>query len=138
MRAPLVQWTPKMSVGVEMLDDEHQQLFALLNQLHEHIEAGQGTEWLGRTFEGLAEYTHTHFAHEEELFEQHGYPEAEGHIRQHRDFIRQIEEMQVHYNKGHFDTLSEGMVAMLRDWLTLHIQKSDQRYHEFFAGHGVR
>jgi len=137
MRAPFMTWTPKMSVGVEVLDEDHKILVGLLNDLHDGIIDGHGTERLGRVLDGLVSYVDTHFAREEALFAQTHYPGAAEHIRAHRALTERVQEIQTRYNKGLFDALSQDTLNFLRTWLTEHILGADQNYSMHLNANGI-
>ena len=137
MREPFIVWTGKMSVGVELLDDDHKKLVAMLNDLHDGIHAGHGTERLERVLDGLAAYTGTHFAHEEEFFAQTDYPAAAEHILEHRKLTKLVLDVQARYKKGQFDALSLETMSFLKDWLQDHIQGTDKNYQAHLNANGI-
>ncbi len=72
----LITWTEEMSVGVKALDDDHKMLIEMMNKLNDGILAGQSNLALEDVVESLVRYTRLHFAREERLFAQTGYPAA--------------------------------------------------------------
>jgi hemerythrin-like metal-binding protein len=137
MQALFIVWTKKMSVGVEVLDADHKKLIALLNDLHDGIAAGHGTERLERVLDGLVDYVGTHFAHEEEYFAQTGYPGAAEHIQEHRAMTKLLLDVQARYNKGKFEALSLGTMNSLKDWLDEHVQGTDKKYTAHLNASGI-
>jgi hemerythrin len=138
MQAPFFTWADKMSVGVKQLDDDHKKLVELLNDLHDGIEAGHGTERLGRVLDGLVRYSASHFAREEEFFAQTKFPGAAEHIQEHRALTKLVEDVQARYKKGKFEALSLETMDFLKDWLRNHVQGSDAKYKEHFNASGIR
>ena len=137
MNAPFFTWTNKMSVGVSVLDEDHKRLVRLLNDLHDGIAAGHGTERLEVVLEGLVKYTAIHFAREEELFAQCGYPATAEHTEEHRELTRQVLEIQARYNRGLFDAPSLKTMDFLKGWLNDHIQGSDKQYKQHLNASGI-
>jgi hemerythrin-like metal-binding protein len=137
MQSPFFTWTEKMSVGVEVLDADHKKLIALLNDLHDGIASGHGTERLERVLDGLVDYVGTHFAHEETYFAQTGYPGAAEHIQEHRTLANLVNDVQVRYNQGKFEALSLNTMNFLKDWLTNHLQGSDKNYKSHLNASGI-
>ena len=137
MPKPFVTWTADMSVGVQALDDDHMKLVAILNDLHDGIAAGRGTARLGKVLDGLVSHAKTHFALEEELFAQTGYPAAADHIREHREFTEWVLDIHAHYNKGLFDALSQNTLNFLKDWLRDHVLDSDKKYEAHLRANGI-
>jgi hemerythrin len=37
---PLMTWTPKLSVGVAVLDEDHKKLVGMVNELYDAMQAG--------------------------------------------------------------------------------------------------
>jgi hemerythrin len=137
MQTAFITWTEKMSVGVALLDDEHKRLVSLLNDLHDGIVSGHGTERLGRVLDGVANYARIHFAHEEEFFAQSEYPAAAEHIKEHESMTRMVADIQDRYKKGKFDALSLETLNFLKDWLQNHVLGSDMNYTEHLNANGI-
>ncbi|MGH9681879.1 MAG: bacteriohemerythrin, partial [Candidatus Acidiferrales bacterium] len=76
---PLMSWNEKMSVGVDVLDMDHQKLVGLLNQLFDAMQSGHGKESLSKILDELVSYTKFHFAREEKLFSHSDYPDTASH-----------------------------------------------------------
>lgn len=60
-------WDDSYGVKVRRLDDEHKQLFSIINQLHEGMKAGRGKDVMQNVLNQLLSYTEQHFADEEAL-----------------------------------------------------------------------
>ncbi len=135
---PLMEWNPKMSVGVELFDSEHKKLVTMLNSLFDAVQAGKGKEVLGKTLDGLIDYTKSHFAHEEQYMVKHGYPDLAGHKKEHEDLAKQVLDVQKKYHSGSTATLSMEVMNFLKNWLIKHIQGTDKKYGPFFNARGVK
>jgi len=133
----LMTWTDRLSVGVRVLDDDHKRLVGMLNELYDAMQAGHGKETLGRTLDGLIEYTKLHFAREETLFRQTGYPGATAHKQEHDALTRQVIEVQQKYAAGAASSLSVGVLTFLKNWLVQHSQGSDQKYRPHLNDKGI-
>jgi hemerythrin len=134
---PLMTWNDKLSVGVAALDNVHKKLVSLLNELFDAMNSGHGKDALGKILDGLIEYTKFHFAHEEKLFAQTGYPESDAHKQLHADFARQVLEVQQKYKSGATGTLSLEVMRFLKSWLMDHIQGTDMKYGPYLNGKGI-
>ncbi len=134
---PLIKWTESMSVGVAELDGQHQALVALLNRFHDQMMAGRGREGLEQVLDELLRYTEVHFAAEERLFLEHGYPHAISHQAKHAAFSAKVHALCDDVAAGkRFVSLTA--LNLLRDWLDEHIMNEDMAYKAFFAARGVR
>lgn len=128
-------WTPGLSVGVESMDAQHRQLFDRLNSLVEAVRSNHGADELGRTMDFLDSYVREHFADEEKLLADAGYPGLEGHKRMHASFAAELASVRAGLAIPTVDRqeLAERLHLSLRDWLLRHIRVEDRAYGEFLA-----
>ena len=132
----LITWGPKLEIGIGIIDSQHQRFVGMINKLNDAIEEGRGGDLVGKTLEGLIDYTHTHFRTEEELLKEHGYEEYDLHCREHRIFTDQIEIYQDRLNAGSLRITSDVM-GYMRGWLLTHIGSSDRAYIRTLKDAGV-
>ncbi len=133
----VIEWSEELSVGIDSIDQQHQILIGLINDLNTAMAKGEANEMIGNILLRLADYTRHHFSYEEKLFEQHDYPDTARHKRQHSDLIDQISAL-----KERFETELSGSVGLeimqfLKSWLTNHIKKTDKAYSEYLISRGV-
>jgi methyl-accepting chemotaxis protein len=126
----LYPWKPEYSVQVAVMDEQHQRFFDLINQLHQAMKQGQGTQVLTGILDELARYTEYHFTAEEALMEQCHYPELAAQREAHTRFVQKVAEYQRRFANGDHSVAVEAM-SVVYDWLTSHIQKMDARYGSF-------
>jgi hemerythrin len=134
---PLIRWTNELSVGLGAIDSQHQQLLAMLNDLHDAMLTGTAKSKLPQIVSSLNEYATTHFASEERFMMQAGYPNLREHQVEHAAFTRKVKEFQEWLPKGTLALTLETM-EFLRDWLVNHIQRTDKRYAPYLIQAGVR
>lgn len=132
----LVTWKDTLSVGVDMIDNQHRTLIELLNQLDERVRAGGAPMVLSGALDRLIWHTAMHFADEEALMKSNGYPEAAGHVAEHYGLVKAAINLQKRLAISPGD-LSEGDMIFMRDWLQQHLQGSDRRLGEFLQARGV-
>ena len=134
---PLMNWNPKMSVGVQMLDADHQKLVGMVNDLYDGIQGGHGKESLGKILDELIGYTKVHFGHEEKFFAQTNYPDSAAHKKLHDDLCKQVLDVQAKFKSGATATLSLEVMNFLKNWLVNHIQGEDKKYGPYLNGKGI-
>lgn len=127
----LIQWNSSFSVNVKELDDQHQQLIKLLNELNDAMQVGKGKDVLDKIITGLIGYIRTHFATEERYFERFGYPDSQSHIAEHREFEEKVAEFKKRYDEGRLG-LSIQLMKFLSSWVVDHIKNKDKGYAQFF------
>jgi len=126
-----MQWSPEFSVGIDSIDDQHQELVRLLNSLSDAMMEGKGNEELGGVLDALIAYTASHFAHEEQQMKLFNYPETSVHIKQHEALKEQALEIQRKFKAGATGTVSFEVLGFLKSWLIKHIQGTDKKLGKF-------
>jgi hemerythrin len=124
---PLFTWSNTYSVGVETLDSQHTNLFAIMNGLHDAMRAGQGQQVTGPMLRRLVKYTQTHFAAEEMMMEATGYPGLARHRIQHLALTQKVFELMTQFERSEV-TVKFDLLAFLHDWWINHIQHEDKEY----------
>ena len=128
----LFEWNDDFSMKVPSIDAQHKRLVEMLNALHAGMSSGAGNAQLEGILGGLIEYTAHHFAHEEALFAEHGFPEAEAHIAEHEALVAQVLDFKGKLERKEVRITME-LMRFLKDWLIKHILGSDKRYSAFFV-----
>lgn len=123
----LIEWSPRLSLGIDEIDHQHRKLIELINDLDRAMEQGQGKAVIGRTLDGLVAYTQFHFSAEEKLMDRCSYPGSERHKGEHVAFVRKLIDFKTGYAAGQLG-LSIAVMSFLSTWLTEHIQGTDRQY----------
>ena len=124
----LVTWREEFSVGVVEVDYEHQELIALINELHravqEDVTHDQVVEGLGEIYAQIA----AHFALEEKLMRETHYRALHEHKTDHeallddlRDIMDEVED------DGEFDDAR--LATDLDRWFSEHFRTHDAKLH---------
>jgi hemerythrin len=120
------EWDYSFETWNKMIDNQHKQLVAALNNLLEACRAGKGKEELERTMEFLNGYTLKHFGDEEKLQKRCQYPEYYGHKLLHEDFKRVVGNLAKQLKEeGPSDMLTRKFYVSIGDWLVNHIKGDD-------------
>ncbi|WP_404380779.1 bacteriohemerythrin [Caenispirillum salinarum] len=130
----LITWQDSYSVGVDMIDADHQLLVSLINQLDDAMTSGAGADTVGSVLNVLIEYTETHFGREELLMEKGGYPELEPHKKEHAKLTGQVRAIVDRYNAGDIGSVDAEVMEFLKNWLTGHILGVDRKYTPYVEG----
>ena len=123
-----IKWTPELSLEHSLIDEQHQNLFDIVNLFIKNI--GVDREFIKKTLLDLKTYTELHFSEEEAILAKRNYPGLEDHKFEHRFFIRRISKFckeVIDENKE----LSEKMLEFLIDWIKHHIFEEDQDYKKY-------
>lgn len=126
----LLEWSDEFSVGIDLIDKQHKILIRAINLLAMAVEYNTSRELMREIFVTLRDYTDTHFAYEEELFDRFSYPETEKHKAEHRSLLNQVVTLEQRWNSGEAEIGPE-VLKFLVNWLRNHILGSDKKYSEF-------
>lgn len=129
-----IQWSTWMSVGVEELDDDHRVLVGIVNKLAIAENRADATV-VGEILDELIAYTRHHFAAEEGVMRQAGYPTFPAHKRLHDELTRQVEAYRDEFRARPGAISGEDVFGFCADWLGRHILREDTRFGEYAASH---
>jgi hemerythrin len=132
----LLEWQPTFNLDIEIIDQQHQMLVKLINELYIAFSLGNDRQILGKLLNKLGVYAAMHFAREENFFEIYAYPETDEHLQEHDDFEDTIYQFEDEFNSGKQD-LSISILNYLSDWLVKHINGSDREYAPFLKAKGA-
>jgi hemerythrin len=131
-------WNEKMSVGVEEMDGDHQELIALLNEIHAAVAADQSRDATNEIIDRLMKSVKAHFDREQNLLEKSGFSGAAAHHREHDEMLRTARDWQAHFKDASFSKLSLEAVSGFQSWLDNHIQGADMLYGPHLNAMGIR
>ncbi|MDR2569576.1 MAG: bacteriohemerythrin [Oscillospiraceae bacterium] len=121
-------WTEELATGNLMIDSQHKQLVKMVNDLMEACKGGQGRAKLSPIMQFLIDYTVKHFADEEKLQQQHGYPDFLSHRKMHEAFKVTVLDLDKQLKaEGATIALVAKMNTSIGGWLVNHIQREDKK-----------
>ncbi|MDA8325623.1 MAG: bacteriohemerythrin [Nitrospiraceae bacterium] len=132
----LIDWTSDLNTKIGSIDEQHHRLVFLINNLHEAMKTGKGREALGKILDEMIEYAKTHFATEERLMTAHSYPGYALHKKEHDEFKQKATKLDQDFKSGK-QLITVEVMQFLKNWLTLHIKGTDQKYGPFLLARGV-
>ena len=118
----LLVWQAELDTGIDVIDQQHQRIVALLNQL----DVATGRDDQAAVLEELVDFTLSHVAFEEELLEESGYTFGPAHKRVHDMFVRRVGEYRMRFEAG--EDITTELKSMLARWLFNHIRGDDKSY----------
>ncbi|MBI5556001.1 MAG: hemerythrin family protein [Deltaproteobacteria bacterium] len=133
----MLNWDDSYKVNVTEIDQQHQKLVAMINDLNDAMCQGKAKDVLEKILSGLINYTATHFKTEEKYFDKFAYPETAIHKKEHVDFVQKVSEFKDGFDKGKVG-LSISVMKFLSDWLKNHIKGTDKKYGPFLHEKGLR
>lgn len=127
-----MEWKDEYSVGLDIIDEEHKRLLALINNVLAANLCRTGTVLERQSLDELLDYTEYHFQREEGLMREHGFPDYEGHKAQHDQMRTQVKLYLKRYEEKGREILPE-VANHLKLWLLQHIAGTDKRLAPFIA-----
>ena len=128
-----VPWKDRYNIHYQEVDQQHQELLTILNQLVELVGQRVEPEVVTGIFGQLCQYAIVHFTNEERFLEASGYAQLAKQRAEHSSFINRILELDRSYDPSD-PLLMETTMVFLKDWFVHHIMKSDQDYAEWVKG----
>lgn len=129
----IFEWHDHYAIGDATIDAQHRKIIDIINLLHSLLsdeEPAKDGEGANAVFDQLAEYVMTHFAYEEQLIADAGYPPEKvvEHKRQHDKLLARVQGVVNAYHAGDTKVLEELLPYLYGDWLIEHICHSDKEY----------
>lgn len=131
------EWADDLVIDNGPIDADHMQLVDIVNQLHTATTLGQGQEIVEDLMKKLMDYTLGHLQREEQLMASVNFPNLVNHKIGHGKFIERLNELQKKYDAGSF-TVASQLSTVLRDWLSIHIRRSDKELKVFLKKSAVK
>ncbi|MGE5027084.1 MAG: bacteriohemerythrin [Betaproteobacteria bacterium] len=126
-------------VGIAAIDDQHREIVERVNRISDAVgQGGRGAhDTVREMMDDLVLFTCEHFALEERLMTEHGFPDLEGHIAEHIDLLQQLDNLRNALRSPN-PTKAALVSAFITDWAELHILQSDKEIGTFLAAKGLR
>jgi hemerythrin len=128
-----VRWTPELSIGHSLIDEQHRELLKNNNTLIETVLQGKQVAEIEKVISFLNDYVVNHYQTEEELMQQHEYPFFKIHKQQHERFVHYFVELKEEISKFKKNRLYLlfRIKIFIVDWLVNHLTKEDMHFGQF-------
>jgi hemerythrin len=127
-------WSPSLAIGVEEVDRQHRKLFERADALLDGMRARESDAELKVLFWFVDDYCTSHFAAEETLMREVGYPGIREQIAQHRKFTREFDAIAERFRaKGPTPELTLELQQLICGWFVTHIRALDTKIAAFVA-----
>jgi len=122
-----IVWHKRYSVGNEILDSQHKEMFDVINTLYADISTETKHIDIKKIFRYLYQYANIHFREEENAMQACAYPELFPHKIMHWLYVRKIDYFMKQFLDANID-IQYSLLPFLKNWLKYHILNVDQRY----------
>ncbi len=120
-----IPWSKDYEIGHELIDSQHKIFLMLLNKLSQNITAGYTQQHMFRVINELKKYADFHFASEENVMYECGYPGLKEHQHGHAEILFELSALEGHV--AHGTAKPEDIYEFLKNWLFNHILYEDSK-----------
>ena len=132
-----MEWTEKLSIGVDLIDSQHKELFVKINELVAAINDHTCKIKITDVIRFLEDYIVFHFGEEEAYMQRNEYPGYLRHKAQHNYFMesflelkKELQKLEGGKKRGSYD-LSVMTNQVVVDWILDHIAEVDRKFGKF-------
>ncbi len=136
---PFFDWDESLSIGIDLIDEQHKMLIDKINAISEAVENKRGLEKILQTLDFMIDYTEFHFSAEEKIMKENEYPKLAEHHKLHEGFKERLNLMVRDFEEeGATAGLSEEITAYLKNWLINHIKGTDAQLGKMLQDKGFK
>ncbi|MDE6621293.1 MAG: bacteriohemerythrin [Lachnospiraceae bacterium] len=123
-------WKEEYRIGVDVIDEQHRQLF---NKIEHLLEIAKSGSWeknrreCMETIDFLVKYTIIHFETEEKFQKEKGYVSFEEHVKIHREFTNTVLVYKDLLNNNFSAKTLKSFIGTLLAWLVNHVCVCDKK-----------
>ena len=132
-----ITWKDNYSVKVPSIDNQHQKLVSLINELYSKFYQDLNNEDLKRIFDELESYAGYHFNYEEKFMKLYGFKGYNEHQQEHESFRNKIVNYRDQLDSSKTSEVID-LLTYLKDWLLKHIMGTDRKYANLFVEKGLK
>ncbi len=129
-----IEWCGFFKIGHSLIDEQHQELFNIINQFHSDLSSNKPKKVAVCTLTNLIQFAQKHFSDEENVSKQFGFPEdsLSKHKNIHEKLIMDIFDL---HNDISTDVVSDlGKIGdFLTEWIILHVLIEDNKYKKYLS-----
>jgi hemerythrin-like metal-binding protein len=130
MNLKKIIWKNELSIGNVNIDNDHEKLLEVYNDLVDLIELNGNREEFARILSLMTDYVLKHFKKEEAYMQELSYPKLTEHKQNHRDYSYKIAMYNVDL-MGINPPEPREIIQSLEKWWVNHIMKSDLDYENY-------
>ncbi len=128
-------WSSELDTGINVIDEQHKRIVGYINELVE-LQDHQDRDKVGDVIDELVDYTISHFAFEESVMEDAGYPFLSPHKKIHVLFVKKVSVIIGRFKDG--EDVVDDLLHLLQKWLINHIKNEDGDYIDIVQRHMAR
>ena len=127
----LLLWDESLHINIEEIDIQHENLFKIINDLHDRLHKSAEEEETRPVLNSLLEYIMVHYATEERWMKKYNYPDYELHREQHQQYVSKIKDFVSAYKAERTSLPAKDILISLAGWHSKHIVEYDKIFGRF-------
>ncbi len=129
----MVSLTNDMLIGIPKIDEQHKELIEMLNFASSAGSRAFSAEETKKTLDFLGDYVVKHFADEETLQKQSGYPKYSMHKVLHADFVKEFLKFKKEFSvSGASAKFTLALNKTIIEWVVKHIKSADAEFGKYY------
>jgi hemerythrin-like metal-binding protein len=132
----LINWNDLLSIGIEIIDQQHKRWVHLANQLYRNFKLGKEENDFIKALKEFIDYADYHFGFEEKYMIDFKYKKTESHKSIHKEFIDKLRKFYDTY-EGSKPIEIYALLTYIKTWNKNHILFDDIDYVELFIENGI-
>ena len=125
----LIQWKEEFKLGIPSVDQEHEELIGLINELYQHYTDAEARATVQKFWGEVYAKIASHFALEETIMKARRYDEYGKHKDDHEILLDEICEFMDEFDRS--ESLDEVRLGeFLETWFVNHFRDQDARLHK--------
>ena len=128
----LLSWSTQYSIGNDLIDAEHEELFRLVNAFDDRWREKRDQQSIAVLLNQLIAYAEMHFQHEETIMRDAEFPKLADHQKIHEAMVETIFNLRQSFEAQH-SHLETNTMTFVKTWLLGHIIQNDYLFRDFLA-----
>ena len=129
-------WNPRYDTGIQVVDDQHHELFALVERLRVSVQKGTPPEETRALLVDLVSATEQHFMTEEAIMASALYPDLAQHVAEHASMLTSLYELRAKFQENP-QALALMVPTFMDGWLRHHISDGDFGFITFLKARNL-
>ncbi|WP_051531268.1 bacteriohemerythrin [Clostridiisalibacter paucivorans] len=134
-------WKDKYKVGIDLIDQQHQELFNRVSEFIRTVENEDSWEKklnkVKETMDFMQKYVVIHFDQEEAYQRKIDYPDTQKHKQIHEEFKGVVNNyVKLFEEEGFTEEKIQEFSAKLMTWLIMHVAQTDQKIGDYVKNKG--
>ncbi len=121
------EWRDMYRVGIPLIDEQHQKLFAMIASLANSAETPAAAKDLETRAAALVDAVHAHLGYEQDLLRKQGAPDYDVRRKTHDAFLAQLDMIRGRIS-GSREAAAREIVDVMKDWIVDHTLLEDRKY----------